>query len=125
MIRLISCLMLAALFAGCTKSEKTITINASDFKLESNCIQFFNGNGKSVIAFRELEILENTLSDTVVIGWGVLPQGYKGRHNYLLPGEYTEDQEDVNNLPKIPEICISRFHKRAPSYGKVIIRFRY
>lgn len=117
--------MLAALFAGCTKSKKTITINASDLKFESNCIQLSNDNGKSVMAFREMEVVENTLSDTVVIGWGVLAPGDKGRHNYLRPGEYAENQEDVYNLPKTPEICIGHFLKRVPSSGKVIIRYQY
>lgn len=77
------------------------------------------------MAFREFEVVENTLSDPVLIGAAVLAKGYKGRFNYLLPGEYAENQEHVFKLPKTSEICITYFHKKVLSAGKVVIRFNY
>ena len=76
---------------------------------------------KPIAASRELEIIQNTLEDTVVLGFAIVAPGYTGKFRYL--GGYDPDISD-EQLPKLSKICVGLYQRR-PSKGKLIIKYLY
>jgi hypothetical protein len=76
---------------------------------------------------RKIEIIENTLDDTTILGLGVLPPGYTGEFIYVQFGTAT----DAAMYPGTPEelmpetnmFCINLYQKR-PAAGYVVIRYK-
>gem|GEM_PF-4796997 len=78
-------------------------------------------------ANRHIEIIENTLQDTVVLGFAVLPPKYVGNFNYLRSDErvdaaiYPETPEHL--MPKTKMICINLYARRK-NKGHLVIKFK-
>lgn len=82
---------------------------------------------KNIKVFRELTILENTLTDTILLGYSVVPVNYIGKILYTKEGEtalYIDEHADVKSLPKIDSIFVYRFNNRVVK-GKLLIEYTY
>lgn len=85
-----------------------------------------NRNGKSQYSFdREINIIENRLTDTIVIGLSVVPPSYVGK---LFYSRFEEDDGKLVALyqksknPPIKEVCFSKY-RNTTSKGILIMEF--
>ena len=108
----------------------TITITAKDLKAVDNCFPIKVAN-KKVSVSREVEVVENTLTDTVGLGFAILAPKYTGKFEYARMGNGLVDTDfgtAVTDYPNISEICIDLQMgkmERKPKEGKHVIRFKY
>ena len=108
---------------GCKDKKEmlTITINISN---PDTCFELSAGD--SVLYRRDIEILENTLSDTIGLGFAVVYPRETGKHPYLRGGRelfYVIDSSQVKDLPPIRTICFDAYLKR-PVHGTITLRFK-
>jgi len=101
--------LLVALILSCKSNPKTSNV----FKIEGSkdsCYKFTDS------VKRQVEIIENTLQDTVLLGFTVVPPKYVGNFNYLgIDGRndaviYPETPEQL--MPKTTMICINLYKQR-------------
>lgn len=106
---------------NCQRSD-TITIS----EIKDSCYVLMSSNKKDTLqASRQLEILENTFTDTTILGYAVLLPGYTGKFNYLRYGDnivYSKDHEI--HWPPTDRFCINLYKGRSLK-GKLVIRFSY
>ena len=72
-----------------------------------------------------MEIIENTLDDSALLGFGIIAPDYLGSFNYLQKDSvliYPEMPESY--WPKTNTICVHQY-KEKPVQGKVVIKYYY
>ena len=80
-----------------------------------------SGNKDTLQVSRQLEIIENTFTDTTVLGFAILLPGYTGKFNYLRYGDNIIDPKASGLfLPPANMICI---HFIRPTKGKLVIKY--
>ena len=76
---------------------------------------------------RQVDIIENTLEDTILLGFGVVPPKYIGKFNYLGVDGKTDaliyPQTPTELMPKIATICVNLYEKRRAK-GFVVLKFK-
>ncbi len=79
---------------------------------------FFIENNLGTLKFeRKIKIIKNTLTDTIVVGQGVLPSGQLGKHGYTKLGNRNDISLDLDySNPPADRICI-RSYKGKKSHG--------
>jgi hypothetical protein len=79
-------------------------------------------------AYRVMEIIENTLTDTVVLGGGIVFPGYTGEFKYIMVGTKREAAWDPNSglfrWAKTEHICFYQLRNRVTK-GKLVIKYSY
>ena len=85
-------------------------------------------NSQSLEVNRGIEIIKNTLTDTVLLGLAVVPAGYIGEFRYLRVSDSVvapfDPNLDISILPKTKTICINLYQRRA-AQGELIIKYYY
>lgn len=123
-MKLISAILIIVVIVifGCKHKNETltVTINISN---PDTCFELSADD--SVLFRRDIEVLENTLSDTIGLG-GVLYPGQTGKRPYLKKGDeylYVVTPEEVEDLSPIRTICFNAYLKR-PVHGRLRLRFK-
>lgn len=110
------------ILSACKKTD-VLEINAEDLKGKEICLYFYS-NGKRILNVnRELKILENTLTDTLAIGFGIVAPGQIGKIVDLR----SEDgllYDEVLDLPKTDRLYVNKYKNKAVR-GKLKILFSY
>lgn len=87
----------------------------------------FTKKGKTISVSRELEIVQNRLSDTVVFGTSVLLPGYKGKFEYYGIGSRIDISEDSDEDGiahiRTDTFCIRR--SRHDAKGSITLKAYY
>ena len=71
--------------------------------------------------------MENTLQDTLILGYSVVYPGYTGKFDYLRANlNEVIDKREVpyNDWPKTNTLCINLYQKR-PVHGYLKIKYYY
>jgi hypothetical protein len=92
---------------------------------KDTCFTLLDVNGKSIDATRKMEIIENTLDDSALLGFSVISPDYLGSFNYLQKDSsliYPEMPERY--WPKTNTICVHQYNKK-PVQGKLVIKYYY
>ena len=122
-------ILIAGLILSCnsSRSQRAGTITIKVFN--DTCYYLLGSSDAAQLEInRKLEILENTLSDTILLGTSVLPVGYKGTLEYrrvsdTINSPYAPDI-DVSLLPKAKTICVNLYQRR-PVQGILKIKYYY
>jgi hypothetical protein len=121
-ISVILIIVVVAIFGCKHKNEMlTITINISN---PDTCFELSAGD--SVLYRRDIEILENTLSDTIGLGFAVVYPRETGKHPYLRDGNellYLVTPSDIEDQPPIRTICFDA-HQKKPAHGTITLRLK-
>jgi hypothetical protein len=85
--------------------------------------------GQEIAANRKLNILENTLTDTILLGFTIVAPNYTGEVIYLQKDTVTsnsfyQSSGDDENLPKTKSLCIHLYQKKAAN-GKIRVQYFY
>lgn len=107
---------------GC-KTRKNETLTAT-INITNPDTCFDLSAGDSVLFRRDIEILENTLSDTIGLGFGVVAPNRLGKMIYMQNGVndvvYYEPALGTHNLSPINSVCFQPYrNKKAESYLKI------
>ena len=111
---------------SCTKknNSRILTINIS----KDSCYVLLDSAGKPITAFRGMKILENSLSDTIGIGFGIISPGYIGKIGYYRVDTSVDKCFDpkygTEKLPKTPMICVDLYLKRNFK-GEIKLEYEY
>ena len=96
--------------------KKKIEVNS-----DADCFNFINAEGDTLYINRKnIEVIENTINDTILIGYTILPPGKLGKIKYSK----TEDNLSLNLKYKNPptkEICYS-YYRNKPAKGALILK---
>ena len=118
-------IILMFLFFSCDKkNNEFIKVIKVDTSLNKNCSLFKNINSDTLKFLRKIEIIENTLNDTIILGIGILPPNYLGEFEYTQ----FEDKDDVTlDLryinPPANRICIQSYNQKK-SIGILKLRLK-
>jgi len=116
-------------FCACYKNKKAsttkiLTINTS----VDSCYVLLDSTGRPVSAYRKMKILENSLSDSILIGFAVIPPGRLGEMGYYRVDTSVDKCFDpkygTEDLPKTPMICLNLYLKRNFK-GEIKIEYEY
>jgi len=123
-INLLTCIVILSCNSNSQKSG-IIVVSA----LKDSCYNLQDTITKKPIeAFRELEIIQNTLDDTIGLGFAILQPGYSGKFRYLRGNENQNGAYDPEisdeYLPKTKTICVDLYQRR-PAKGKLVIKYSY
>ena len=103
----------------------TATIKISGIK--DSCY-YLGNSGKPIEAFRKVEILENTMTDTIVLGYAVVYPGYVGEFPYLrMDGRVDAaiDPETPEKFwPKTKMFCVNLYQRKVVQ-GELTIKYSY
>ncbi len=110
-----------------SKSQNTSTLKI--FPENDSCYYLRNDKTNEIIeAFRKIRIVENTLTDTISLGFVILPPRYVGEFFYLRVDERVDaaiDPElDDKYWPKTRMFCINLYEHK-PVKGKLVIQYSY
>ncbi|MBS1512551.1 MAG: hypothetical protein JST86_17025 [Bacteroidetes bacterium] len=80
-------------------------------------------------AYRQIEIIENTCTDTIGLGYGILFPGYTGKFTYLRVDDKNGSgiinyNDDPETWSRTNSFCVDFYQKRK-SKGYIVIRYRY
>lgn len=109
------------------KFSKTFFVNTDEIGIgETEICADITKNGKSQYNFdREINIIENRLTDTIVVGLSVVPPNYVGK---LFYGRFEEEDGEIVALyqksknPPIKKICFSKY-LNTTSKGVLLMEF--
>ena len=121
-----------SMFLSCRDSDregvqKTFNIDIGNMngKNIEVCVPISKENYDSAFQ-RKIKIIENSISDTIILGFGVVPPNYIGTFYYSKH----KDEEgksvalyEAEQNPPIKEICYSKYKNNAD--GKLVIEFVY
>ena len=118
---------LSLCFFSCNNKLQTTKILAISIAKDS-CYILLDSVGKPVSALRSMKIIENTLSDSIQIGFAVIPRGYIGEIPYLRfdtsRDKCIDPEIDKKYWPKTGMICINLYLHR-PFKGEIKIQYNY
>ena len=109
---------LGALLTLCNKQQKNSV--EIDFSRLDTCFALIDGQDNKILAARELEIVENSLTDSIAIGFGVLPPNYLGKIFYSQEGNVMLYRGDKNS--RTDSLCFNYYNGRR-SRGKIKIEY--
>ncbi len=112
-------IFLLFLMVSCKSKSKTDKIFQIEV-IKDSCYYLMDS------AKRKVEIIENTLEDTILFGFAILPPGYIGQFEYLRSDESNDAmiyaETPKKNWPKTKMFCVNLYQKK-PNKGKVVIKY--
>jgi hypothetical protein len=110
-----------------TKSQSTGLLQL-DVEMDScYLLKSFDGV-KDLRISRDIEIVENTISDTCILGASIITPKQIGKIKYLQIDRRTDavldPDSDLSNQPKTSMLCIHSYLKKKVT-GKLLIKYSY
>jgi hypothetical protein len=130
LIQIFRYFLLSTSILACTPEKAKLEKITLDFEyLGGDTCYFLTTDTGSLIVGRTVEFLENSISDTVIFGHGVIPGRYKGRVGYTKHRDsdtsslYAESFYDVDRLPGTDRFWIKPYRDRKGT-GNFKVRVR-
>lgn len=110
LLRLFSCIIILGSCEGHSYIKKQIKVNTGNGE---QCFYFSTTNLDTLKFNRHIQILKNTLNDTILFGYGILAPGQVGNVGYTRLGNRNDAALNLNyKNPKTDRICISPYKKK-------------
>lgn len=116
-------ILIVLVFFSCTK-KSYLDIDASKIEQKDKCFNINDEKGVSISVNRKIKIIENTLTDTISMGYAIVYPGETGDFtNYRFKENGMLDPE-ASSLPLMKEICVHKYMNKVVK-GKLKLEFSY